>query len=162
MTETIQQDYLNKCLSAASKGNAIAQNTLGFLYLNGQGVAQDYQQAAKWFTDAAINHYAPAQFNLAILYKLGQGVEQSHAESIKWMQKAANQNYAEAQKNLGNMFYQGLGVTQDYPMAYMWWSLAENNGVADLEHIKAALEAKMTDKELAHSKQSVTHWQQKH
>ncbi len=160
-TELSQQEYLEKCKSAASKGNAIAQNTLGFLYLNGQSVDQDYQQAAKWFRHAADNHYAPAQFNLAIMYKLGQGIEQNHTESIKWMQLAANQGYAEAQSNLGNMYYQGLAVMQDYQMAYMWWSLAEQNGVEDLQHIKAALIKKMTENDISQAEQSIKQWKNK-
>lgn len=156
-----QQAYLEKCKTAASKGNVIAQNTLGFLYLNGQSVTQDYQLAAKWFRHAADNHYAPAQFNLAIMYKLGQGVEQNHSESIKWMQLAANQDYAEAQSHLGNMYYQGLAVMQDYQMAYMWWSLAEQNGVEDLQHIKAVLLEKMTESEIDQAEQSIKQWQKK-
>lgn len=156
-----QEAYLEKCKNAASKGNAIAQNTLGFLYLNGQSVEQDYQQAAKWFRLAADNHYAPAQFNLAIMYKLGQGVDQNHAESIKWLQLAANQGYAEAQSNLGNMYYQGLAVMQDYQMAYMWWSLAEQNGVEDLQHIKSVLINKMTEAEIHQAEQSVKQWKNK-
>ena len=30
-----------------------AQNHLGFMYYTGEGVAQDYQEAAKWFRKAA-------------------------------------------------------------------------------------------------------------
>lgn len=157
-----QQAYLEKCKSAANNGNVIAQNTLGFLYLNGQSVAQDYQQAAKWFRHAAENNYAPAQFNLAIMYKLGQGVELSHSESIKWMQLAANKGYAEAQSNLGNMFYQGLAVMQDYQMAYMWWSLAQKNGAEDLDHVKTAIINKMTATEIHQAEQSLYQWELKH
>ncbi len=160
--QTFSQDYIDQCQKAAEEGNVIAQNTLGFLYLNGQGVDKNYQQAVAWFFKAANKAYAPAQFNLAIMYKLGQGVEQNHSESIKWMQFAANQNHAEAQTNLGNMYYQGLAVMQDYEMAYMWWSLAEQNGANDIEHTRAELKKKMTPSQLHNAQQAIKQWSLKH
>ena len=48
-----QQDYVKKCKKAAEQGHVIAQNTLGFLYLNGQGVNKDYAEAVKWYRRAA-------------------------------------------------------------------------------------------------------------
>lgn len=33
----------------AEQGNADSQNTLGFLYMTGNGVAQDEAEAEKWF-----------------------------------------------------------------------------------------------------------------
>ena len=162
MTQTAQKEYVEKCIRAARKGDVIAQNTLGYLYLNGQGVTQDYSQAASWFRTAADKQYAPAQFNLSVMYKTGQGVEQSHAESIKWLQLAANQNYELAQSNLAKMYYQGVGVMQDYEMAYMWWSLAEQSGADDVAHIKDEVAKKMTDKEIVNAKQSVQQWKVRH
>ena len=78
-----QEEYLKRCQAAAGEGNVVAQNTLGFLYLNGQGVEQSDEAAVTWFRRAADDGYAAAQYNLAVMYKLGQGVEQSHPESIK-------------------------------------------------------------------------------
>ena len=157
-----QQDYVKKCKKAATKGNVVAQNTLGFLYLNGQGITQDYKEAAKWFRNAADRGYSAAQYNLAIMYKLGQGVEQSHPESIKWMQLAANQGYADAQYNLGNMYYQGLAVMQDYEMAYMWWLLAEQNGAKDTEHNKSEITKKMTASQVNNAQLLAREWHVKH
>lgn len=159
---TFSADYIKKCQDAAQAGNVIAQNTLGFIFLNGQGLKKDYKQAANWFSRAANQRYAPAQFNLAIMYKLGQGVDKSHPESVKWMQLAANQNHAEAQSHLGNMYYQGLAVMQDYEMAYMWWSLAEENGEKELEHNKSELLKKMTESQISNAKQAIKQWVNKH
>ena len=38
---------------AADQGNAFAQNNLGVMYDNGNGVAQDYVQAHMWYNLAA-------------------------------------------------------------------------------------------------------------
>ncbi len=37
----------------AEEGDAIAQSNLGFMYRQGQGVAQDFKEAVKWFQKAA-------------------------------------------------------------------------------------------------------------
>jgi len=39
--------------TAAEQGYAPAQHNLGYAYLNGQGIPQDYVEAYKWFTLAA-------------------------------------------------------------------------------------------------------------
>ena len=45
----------------AEQGNASAQTNLGVMYDNGQGVAQDYKTAVKWYTLAAEQGDAKAQ-----------------------------------------------------------------------------------------------------
>ncbi len=44
----------------AEQGNASAQNLLGFMYHNGQGVPQDYVQAQMWYNLAA-SSFPPAR-----------------------------------------------------------------------------------------------------
>ena len=48
----------------AEEGNPEASYQLGILYYRGEGVVQDYAEAAKWFRLAAEQGYAPAQENL--------------------------------------------------------------------------------------------------
>ena len=69
-----QEEYLKRCQAAANKGNVVAQNTLGFLYLNGQGIEQSDEAAVTWFRRAADDGYAAAQYNLAGMYKLAKGL----------------------------------------------------------------------------------------
>lgn len=40
---------------AADQGNATAQDSLGVMYVNGEGVPQDYAQAYAWFNIAEAN-----------------------------------------------------------------------------------------------------------
>ena len=82
-----RQDYataLEKWQTLAEAGDAEAQNSLGFLYLKGQGVPQDYGKARAWFEKAAAQDNAEAQFNLGLLYKDGQGVIQDYAQARAW------------------------------------------------------------------------------
>ena len=51
-----RQDYaeaLPLCRPLAEQGDAKVQSNLGFMYQNGQGVAQDYAEAVKWYRKAA-------------------------------------------------------------------------------------------------------------
>jgi len=155
-------DYVIKCQKAAKQGNVIAQNTLGFLYLNGQGVTSDYKEAVKWFRKAAEQGYPAAEYNLAIMYKLGQGVDKDLVESLNWLQSAAAKDYADAQSSLGNMYYQGEDLEVNYVKAYMWWLLAEVNGAKDIDHNKQAVAEKMSQLEIAEAERLAKAWQSQH
>ena len=53
----------------AEGGNAQAQRDLGAAYAKGNGVKQDYDEAAKWYEKAAGQGNASAQAALGELYK---------------------------------------------------------------------------------------------
>ena len=89
-----QQDYataLEKWQTLAEAGNAEAQNNLGILYDNGQGVAQDYGKARAWWEKAATQGDAGAQYNLGVLYYNGEGVPRDISKAREWLEKAAAQ-----------------------------------------------------------------------
>ncbi len=44
---------VDDCRVKAEQGDAYAQSNLGNAYRKGQGVLQDYKQAAKWYSKAA-------------------------------------------------------------------------------------------------------------
>jgi len=86
-------------LSLATDGVAQAQNTLGLIYSNGQGVPQDNKEAVKWWRLAAEQGFAPAQTNLGLIYFKGQRVQQDNKEAVKWWRLEAEQGNADAQHN---------------------------------------------------------------
>ena len=69
-------------------------------YYNGQGVAQDYGEAVKWFRKAAEQGNVDAQFNLGLCYEYSKGVAKDIDEAAKWYRKAAEQGNADAIKAL--------------------------------------------------------------
>ena len=73
----------------AEEGDVDAQLGLGELYLQGQGVAQDFRIAAEWMTKAAEAGEPKAQAMLGGLYATGLGVPQDFATSYFWMIAAA-------------------------------------------------------------------------
>jgi hypothetical protein len=119
---------LKKWRPLAEAGDATAQNNLGAMYANGQGVPQDDEEAAKWFRLAAEQGGADAQNNLGVMYANGRGVPQDYREAAKWFRLAAEQGHASAQNNLGVMYTKGEGVPQDYKEAVKWYRLAAEQG----------------------------------
>ncbi|MDY6490279.1 tetratricopeptide repeat protein, partial [Acinetobacter faecalis] len=81
----------NEIETLALKGDASGQINLGLMYVNGQGVAQNYAKAFEWFSKAAAQGDASGQINLGVMYERGRGVGQSDAKAVEWYSKAAAQ-----------------------------------------------------------------------
>lgn len=77
----------------AENGDALAQYNLGVLYDTGDGVPQDHNEAAKWYSKAAEQGLAVAQHNLALMYSKGEGVPLNYVLAYKWCNLAASQGY---------------------------------------------------------------------
>ena len=75
----------------AQQGDAMAQNNLGAMYNNGQGVVQSYQQAMAWYQKAANQGVAQAQNNLGAMYANGLGVAKNYQQAKAWWQKVLAQ-----------------------------------------------------------------------
>lgn len=112
----------------ANQGNAEVQHYLGYMYENGQGVAQNYKTAIEWYAKAAEGEYIHSQFNLGVFHEYGLGVPQNYKAAIKWYTIAAGRGNASAQLRLGLMFARGNGVPKDNRRAFMWWNSASKNG----------------------------------
>ncbi len=114
---------------------AWAQAFLGDSFAFGQGVVQNYAEAAKWYRLAATQGNSSAQYALGFLHLQGQGVRQDFAEAVKWHRLAAAQGNARAQFSLGVLHDQGQGVVRDPKKALRWFSLAADKGSS--ESVKA-------------------------
>jgi len=118
----------------AEKGQVTAQYNLGVMYFKGEGVQQNYAEAAKWYRKAAEQGYAKAQYDLGVMFQHGQGVRQNYDEAVKWYHRAAEQGYAPAQHNLGFSYYKGKGVHQNYAEAAKWYLKAAEQGYAKAQY----------------------------
>ena len=103
---------------------------LGDMYLNGDGVAQDYDEALRYLTRSANAGNAVAQNNLAYMYAVGKGVEQNHQKAVEWGMKSAMQGNAQAQLSVAGAYKRGEGVEQDYEKAFEWMEKAAMQGDA--------------------------------
>jgi TPR repeat protein len=115
---------------AADLGYASAQNYLGEMYANGQGVAKNDLEAGQWYRRAADQGHAAAQYSLGKMYANGRGVAKDDAEAVAWYRKAADQGYAAAQNSLGWMYANGRGVAKDDAEAVAWYRKAADQGHA--------------------------------
>ncbi len=146
----------------ADQGDADAQHALGVMYDKGQGVPQDYQEAAKWYRLAADQGHAKAQTVLGHKYAQGQGVAQNDQEAFRWVRKAAEQGYATAEALLGSMYYEGRsGAPQDYVLARMWLNLAAAQGFEKAAELRDLLEENMTLDQLAEAQRLAREWRPK-
>ena len=81
----------------------MAQYSLGKMYLQGQGVRQDYQEAEGWFRKAADQGDPHGQHLLGIMYRDGVGLEQDNVEAHKWFTLSATQGHEEAVRDGGTL-----------------------------------------------------------
>jgi hypothetical protein len=133
----------------AIEGEAWAQIWLADAYIFGQGVVQDYAEAAKWYRLAAEQGNASAQNSLAFMYDTGKGVKKDNVEAVKWYRLAAEQGDASAQSNLGTMYANGHGVVQDYVKAYSWYHLSTVNGDTSAVKNRDYVAKRMTAQQIA-------------
>lgn len=145
----------------ARSGNAEANNMLGLLYLEGNGVAQDTAQAKIYFeagartghleslknlniildaeykvelktvVPAAEGGDAQAQNRLGRMYEFGYGMPASPADAFKWYQKSANQANADGIMNLARAYNFGIGVGQDLIRAETGYLAGAKSGHVD-------------------------------
>jgi TPR repeat protein len=78
-----------------------AEFARGLRFAKGEGVTQDYAQAADCYARAAEQDHGPAQLKLAMMYRQGQGVARDPATSLTWLTRAARLGDAAAQYRLG-------------------------------------------------------------
>ncbi len=140
----------------AAQGDAKAQLGLGLMYQQGQGVAQDYQEALKWYRLASDQGNARAKANLyrvaprialAGFEELPDDFDQGmtafekadYATALREFKTLAAKGYAKAQAMLGEMYEQGIGVKLDYKEAIKWYRLAAKQGNADSQYRLGAM-----------------------
>ena len=89
---------LQTIMDAAERGDPKAQAELGYMYVMGEGVLQDYEEAVKWYRLAAEQGYASAQFNLGGMYGEGISVIQNYVIAHMWFNIAASNGLEDAIK----------------------------------------------------------------
>ena len=138
------QTALKEWKPLADQGHAGAQYNLGLMYADGEGVAEDDAEAARWYRLAADQGHANAQYILGLKYGNGEGVPEDDAEAVRWLRLAADQGLADAQYNLGLMYANGEGVPQDNVTAHMWFNIAGANGAELGRDNREIIERNMT------------------
>ncbi|MBK7001272.1 MAG: SEL1-like repeat protein [Rhodoferax sp.] len=116
---------------AAKEGIPEAQYAMGQRYALGQDVAQNYQEACRWYLLAANQEHAEAQCTLGDYHIEGKGVRVDRKHAFLWYERAAEQGVARAQWNLGELYATGVdGIPADTKQAMLLCKKAANAGFA--------------------------------
>ncbi|KAG0364254.1 hypothetical protein BGZ54_007694 [Gamsiella multidivaricata] len=127
--EDVDKDKnLRYLMRGVRRGEAEACYSVGFVYLSGKNVTQNYATARDFFLKANEKNYAPAQVNLGHLYYYGHGVEPDYSKAMEWYLKASGSGSADVKYDIGRMYHHGVGVQQDYSKAMEWYLKASDGG----------------------------------
>ena len=144
--------------AVAEQGNSEAQLILGKMYMIGQGVDKDSDQAIRWYKAAADQGNADAQFFLGAMYLLPQ---RDIPEGLKWLKLSADQGMQDAQFLLGMAYLKGQNFTHDPVQAYMWLELAAAQGGEFYQSQRNEAGRQMTPDQIAQAKALAAAWKPK-
>ena len=89
---------LKEVRRAAEEGVALAQASLGKMYVSGSGVPQDAEAGVSWYLKSAKAGNAQSQFVVGVAYASGEGVPKDELRATYWLRQAAAQGHEGAQK----------------------------------------------------------------
>jgi TPR repeat protein len=112
----------------AEAGNARAQYILGLLYLNGQGVTQDYGLSLTWGRKSAEQGFPPGRDQMVNNYLNGRALPQDYGPVAKTCLELAVAGQVKGQECLGFMYLHGDGVALDGAQALLWFKKASDQG----------------------------------
>lgn len=116
-------------LSALLERNDVrAMNNIALLWARGYDGKQSYEEAMKWWKEAAQRGYTVAMNNIGLMYANGDGVQQDYAEALKWWHQSAFLGNAWAMNSVGDLYENGFGVPRDLMMAMTWYQSAAAQG----------------------------------
>jgi len=99
IVSSLAASNFNEIRRMAELGDTVAQLDLGNSYYTGEGIPQNYNEAAKWYRIAAKKGNAVAQNNLGMMYSIGIGVPKRFMRAYVWSSVAAAQGNDQAKKN---------------------------------------------------------------
>jgi localization factor PodJL len=130
---------LGELVTKASGGDTKAAMALGLKYANGDGVAVNDVEAARWLQQAAQGGDAVAQYRLGTFYEHGRGVAADPRQALRWYGEAAKRGNRRAMHNLGVVYADGAGTEKNFLEAARWFKSAAELGVTDSQFNLAVL-----------------------
>lgn len=127
-------EAMSQYRQAADLGSSEANERIGYLYQNGQGVVTDYAKAMYWYRKAAKLGSAMAMNQIGVLYHQGKGVAINDQEAARWIRRAANLGNPIASGWIGYLYAKGRGVPKDCVVARTWLEKAAAAGDEHAEH----------------------------
>jgi TPR repeat protein len=113
---------------AAQAGNPTATYEMGYMFENGDGLAQDPAQAAQWYMKAAAMGDAAGEAAVGQLYESGNQVQENWDTASQWYLKSAQQGNRMGEFRLGRAYHYGVGLPLDLGAASDWYDKAAAQG----------------------------------
>ncbi len=113
--------YIEK---ACNLNDAESCNNIGFLYMTGNIVKQDYIKANTYYEKACNLNDGNGCHNLGYLYDSGIGVKQDYKKASTYYEKACKLNNGGSCHNLGVLYAKGRGVVQSKTKAREYYRKA--------------------------------------
>ena len=130
---------LASLLAQANSGNMKAATSLGLKYADGDGIAINESEAARWLSKAANAGEAVAAYRLGTLYERGRGVTVDAKQAMRWYAEAAMHGNRRAMHNLAVGYADGVGGEKNFAEAARWFRAAAELGLTDSQFNIAVL-----------------------
>ena len=148
--------------SVPPSGSPFAASQLGWLFLYGDDVDQDFQAAASWFRLGAARDDPAAQMGLGTLYEMGAlGGVPDHAEALAWFTRAALQGDYGAMFAMARFYYWGWVVPRSKSTAAFWLMVAVASGNDEAQPARDAIMTELTGPELLKVERLARDWRPK-
>ena len=139
------ESYIERLRGRAEAGSAPAQFRMGGLYFSGEGVLENYEEAAKWLRLAAEQGHARAQealgricYAAVVMRRLSELKERrQRLEERLWGTEGSDRPNAEA-----------VWMECDAVEAYAWLSLAASQGQETADEKREKIREEMTAAEI--------------
>ncbi|URQ90739.1 tetratricopeptide repeat protein [Pseudoalteromonas sp. SCSIO 43101] len=110
---------------AVQQGFTPAFAQLGWHYMNGVGVGQDYEAARELLEKAANTNGLEtryAQFNLGWMFYNGMGLTKDYQKAASWFKRSESSGFKDASAMLGKIYEEGgLGVDKNIELALNYY-----------------------------------------
>lgn len=135
-------------LNQAQKDNTIAKYLLGYSYLKGFMVKEDYRKAFQLIKAAADEKYDEAQFVLADFYIKGHGATKNYNKAVEYLKASAQQGNVDAMMQLADILAAGKIYTKDIEQAHVLYNVASVFGNKEAAAKRDALESSLKIEDL--------------
>lgn len=103
-----------------------AKQAVGIMYLFGEGVSENFDEAFKIFITLSRGKLPmpESDYFLGYMYENGLGRDIDYEKAYKWYYLSASEDNSFAQKKIGQLLETGRGIKQNINEAIYWYKLA--------------------------------------
>ena len=145
----------------AANDDPRAQYTMGVMYRQGLGVAQDDREALLWYLAAAEAGHMLGQYAAGLAFDRGIGADRDVGNALHYLREAALQGHAAAPVQIGAIHYLGTDIDVDHVRAYFWWQIAADRNAPGAAQNMFRLRQEISDQDLARATTYLTSCQAK-